>query len=354
MLADKLDQKKIDKKEIEFLKLFDLISFNLDKVNTEYIDDPIKLVIEEKIDKNYQEFVKELIKPLNCDLYEINLFNKFKFQFLSIEYLRLKGTLNTSPIAKSVTVFIDNIEDCRQNPTNKKIESIYKKYRKHLDHRFGDIDSWEYIEVLKKGQLLIDPLIRQLKKKVEKRNDSFIESIDYNFLESKFVFYYVLDYYRNDIQPIFQEVLKEMIIEIKSLHPDFLDKLDLNKIDKYKKMFQEQKDTLIPPSFSENIGMEQDDMLKVQAKVLEFFNLLSFDILFEDIKYAFVFKKYSEIGFASVLYDFFLITHRVHPAYEFYTKEEWWDEQDKIGNIPTNRKWKNHMLFRVKNIIPNF
>jgi len=354
VIADKLDQKKIDKKEIEILKLFDLISFNLDKVNTEYIDNPEKLLIEEKVDKKHQNTVNELIELLKSDLYEINLYNKFKFQILIIESFRLKRTLNGSPIAKSVTVFIENVEDCRQKPTNKKIESIYAKYRKHLVHRFGDIDSWEFIKVLKEAKLLVDPIINELRGKVDQSKGYFIESVLYNLLENKFVFYYILDYYRPTIQPIFQEVLKDMILEIKSLHPDFLDKLDLNKIDKYKKMFQEQKDSLIPPSFSENIGMEQGDMLKLQAKGLEFFSLLSFDILFEDIKDAFVFKKYSKIGFASVLYDFFLITHRVHPAYEFYTKEEWWDEQDKIGNIPTNRKWKNHMLFRVKNIIPNF
>lgn len=354
VIADKLDQKKINKKEIEFLKLFELISFNLDRVNTKYIDNPGKLLIEEKVDENYQEIVNELIDLLKNSLHEINLFNKFKFQILIIEYYRLKKTLNGLPIAKSVTVFLDNVEDCRSKPTNKKIESIYKKFRKHLDHKFGDIDSWEFIKILKEGKLFIDPLIKELRGKVDQREDYFIESVKYDLLESKFIFYYILDYYRPTIQPVFQEVLKDMIIEIKSLHPDFLDKLDLNKIDKYKKMFQEQKDSLIPTSISENIGVEQNDLLKIQAKELELFSLISFDILFEDIEDAFSFREYSRIGFASVLYDFFCVTHRIHPVYEFYTEKEWWDEQDKKGNIPTNRKWKNHKLLRVKNIIPNF
>ena len=354
MIADKQDQKKIDRKENEYQNLIDVMPINIDKVNLKYIDNPEKILIEEKVDENYQKSVEELIKLFKNDLPDITLLNKFKFNLLSIEYYRLKNIFEDSPVSKSVMMYIKDIENCRSKPSNKIIEGIYKKYRKHLDHKFGDMDSWEFIKILNKGELLIEPLIKKLRAKVEHNENYFIRSVDYNLLESKYVFYYVLDFYRYDIQPVFQDVFKELIIEINSLHPDSLDKMDLNKIDKYKKMFQEQKNTLVPLSITDKFGVQQNDMLKLQAKGLELFSLISFDILFNDIKDAFTFREYSRIGFASVLYDFFCITHRIHPVYEFYTEKEWWDEQDKKGNIPTNRKWKNYKLSRVKNIIPNF
>lgn len=354
VIADKQDQKKIDKKEIEYQKLIDLTPINIDKVNHKYINNPEKILIEEKVDKNHQKSVEELIKLLKNDLPEITLLNKLKFNLLSIEYYRFKRIFEDSPVSKPVMMYIKDIENCRSNPTNKKIEGIYVKYRKHLDHKFGDIDSWEFIKNLKEGKSLIEPLIKKFRAKVEHNENYFIRSVDYNLLESKYVFYYILDFYRYDIQPVFQEVFKELIIELNSLHHDSLDKLDLNKIDKYKKMFQEQKNALVPLSITDKLGVEQNDLLKLQAKELELFSLISFDILFEDIKDAFYFREYSRIGFASVLYDFFCVTHSIHPVYEFYTEKEWWDEQDKKGNIPTNRKWKNHKLLRVKNIIPNF
>ena len=354
MIADKQDQKKIDRKENEYQNLIDVMPINIDKVNLKYIDNPEKILIEEKVDENYQKSVEELIKLFKNDLPDITLLNRFKFNLLSIEYYRLKNIFEDSPVSKSVMMYIKDIENCRSKPSNKIIEGIYKKYRKHLDHKFGDMDSWEFIKILNKGELLIEPLIKKLRAKVEHNENYFIRSVDYNLLESKYVFYYVLDFYRYDIQPVFQDVFKELIIEINSLHPDSLDKMDLNKIDKYKKMFQEQKNTLVPLSITDKFGVQQNDMLKLQAKGLELFSLISFDILFNDIKDAFTFREYSRIGFASVLYDFFCITHRIHPVYEFYTEKEWWDEQDKKGNIPTNRKWKNYKLSRVKNIIPNF
>ena len=354
MIADKQDQKKIDKKETEYQNLIENIPVELDKVNLKYINNPEKILIEEKVDKNHQKSVEELIKLLKNDLPDLNLLNKLKFNLLIIEYHRLKNMLEVYPVSKPVMIYIKDIENCRSKPTDKTIEGIYKKYRKHLDHKFGDIDSWEFIKILNEGKSLIEPLIKKLRAKIEHNENYFIRSVDYNLLESKYVFYYVLDFFRVDIQPVFQEVFKELITEINFLQPESLDKLDLNKINKYKKMFQEQKNTLVPLSITDKFGVQHNDVLKLQAKGLELFSLISFDILFEDLKDAFTFRKYSRIGFASVLYDFFLITHRVHPVYEFYTKEEWWDEQDNIGNIPTNRKWKNHMLFRVKNIIPNF
>ena len=338
MIADKQDQKKIDRKENEYQNLIDVMPINIDKVNLKYIDNPEKILIEEKVDENYQKSVEELIKLFKNDLPDITLLNKFKFNLLSIEYYRLKNIFEDSPVSKSVMMYIKDIENCRSKPSNKIIEGIYKKYRKHLDHKFGDMDSWEFIKILNKGELLIEPLIKKLRAKVEHNENYFIRSVDYNLLESKYVFYYVLDFYRYDIQPVFQDVFKELIIEINSLHPDSLDKMDLNKIDKYKKMFQEQKNTLVPLSITDKFGVQQNDMLKLQAKGLELFSLISFDILFNDIKDAFTFREYSRIGFASVLYDFFCITHRIHPVYEFYTEKEWWDEQDKKGNIPTNRK----------------
>lgn len=354
MIADKQDQKRIDKKEAEYQKLIDVIPVNMDKVDLKYFNNPEKILIEEKVDVNHQKSVEELIKLLKNDLPDITLLNKFKFNLLSMEDYRFKKIFEYSPVSKSVLMFIKDIENCRSKPTNKKIEEIYKKYRKHLDHKFGNIDSWEFIKILNEGKSLIEPLIKKLRAKIEHNENYFIRSVDYNLLESKYVFYYILDYYRVDIQPVFQEVFKELITEINFLHPDSLDKLDLNKINKYKKMFQEQKNTLVPLSIADKFGVQQNDVLKLQAKGLELFSLISFDILFEDIKDAFIFREYSRIGFASVLYDFFCITHRIHPVYEFYTEKEWWDEQDKRGNIPTNRKWKNHKLSRVKKIIPNF
>jgi len=354
VIADKQDQKRIDKKEAEYQKLIDEIPVKTDKTDLNFLNNPKKNLIEEKVDKNQYNAVEDLLNPLKNDLPDITLLNKLKYSFLSIEHLRFKNIFKDSPAPKSVMMFIEDIKNCRSNPTNKKIEKIYEKYRKHLDHKFGNIDSWEFIKILNEGKSLIEPLINKLRAKIDHDENYFIRSVDYNLLESKYVFYYVLDYYRLDIQPVFKEVFKELITEINFLHPDSLDKLDLYKIDKYKKMFLEQKNALVPLSIADKIGVRQNDMLKLQAKVLELFSLISFDILFEDIKDAFTFREYSRIGFASILYDFFCITHRIHPVYEFYTKEEWWDEQDKTGNIPTNRKWKNHKLSRVQKIIPNY
>jgi hypothetical protein len=163
-----------------------------------------------------------------------------------------------------------------------------------------------------------------------------------------------MDYYRPEIQSMLQDTFKDLIIELNSLLPDSLNQLDLYKIEKYKKIFQEQKDELIPPSIAKKTGMEQNDILKLQAKAIHMFSLMSFDFIFQDIKDIFILRENNRIRLASVLYDIFLVTHRAHPVYEFYTEEEWWDEQDRKGNLPNNRKWKNHRLIRVRNIIPNF
>jgi hypothetical protein len=126
VIADKQDQKKIDRKENEYQNLIDVMPINIDKVNLKYIDNPEKILIEEKVDENYQKSVEELIKLFKNDLPDITLLNRFKFNLLSIEYYRLKNIFEDSPVSKSVMMYIKDIENCRSKPSNKIIEGIYK------------------------------------------------------------------------------------------------------------------------------------------------------------------------------------------------------------------------------------
>jgi len=354
VIADKLNQKKIDKKEIEVLKLFDLISFKKKGKNNNITDDLENYFLEKKIDKKNQKTTKETLNIFMKNHQGLNLLNLLKLKILEVEYYRLSNLLNGAQGSKSVMRFMNDVEHCKSNLTNKKIESIFQKYKKYLDRKYVDIDSFEAIHIYKEASRKIEPLIETLKQKVSDGDYDFIKSIDYSLLENKYTFYYILDHYMPIIQPFLNMFFKEMITESQFLHSDLLDKHELNKIDTYKKLFQKQKEKLIPKSFTDKFGINQDDILKVQPKIYELFSLLSPDILFEGIQDLFDLRKENKIGLASILYDFFLVTHRIHPVYEFYTEEEWWDEQDKKGNIPSNRKWKNHKLLRVKNIIPNF
>ena len=352
MIADRLNQKKIDKKENEFIELCNLTKS--DNINSKYINNPEKFLIEKHIHPEHQENISKLLNLSLTDLPEINLINKIKFQILILQYAYIKNVFSGSSYPKSVSKLIYCLKDCTLKPTNKKIEAIYKIIKKTLDDRFGDIDSFEFVKIIKKGGLLISPVINELRKKVDQKEYYFIESVNYNLLENKFILYYLLDYYKNDMQPVIQKTLNNMTLELNQLHPDSLKKLDIYKLDSYKQIFQERKNLYVPLSLTDTVGVNQDDLLELQAKGIELISLLSIDFIFNDIKSVFTFNEYSRIKLASVLYDFFLKTHQTHSVYKFYTEHKWWDEQDNKDNIPTNRKWKNHKLLRVKNIIPNF
>lgn len=355
MIAGRQNQKKIKKKEIEYLNLIDNTTINLENVNPIYVDNPEKNLLSDKVEEKHQKSVEEFLSIINKDMPNISLYNKFIFNFLKIEYFRIKNGFNVDQFSERDVLFINDIDNCISNPSNNNIEKIYHKYKIQIKLVFGDFESLDFFQKIKEGESKIKPLITNLKNEIKQNRYSFIKSVNFNKLENTFIFYYVLDNFRPIIQPILQKVIKEISYELEFLNPDSLNKLDLNKTDKYKKIFQEQKDLIIPKSVNENLGIEQDEVLKIQKKSLELFSLISFDFFFSNIIDVFTLNENNKIGLASILYNFFLVTHeKTHPVYEFYTEKEWWDEQDRKGNIPTNRKWKNHKLLRIKNIIPNF
>lgn len=311
--------------------------------------------IKEKLDQIDPEFkiIWELIesfKKLNLPIAKwVDLF------FLYMAYHLIENNVIYFYDEEFEFNFLDDIEDMELNICEKEIEKLIKKYSIIVHYLYKKEDVIGIYKTIDEIKPSLDKITVKLKKNIIDGNYPFVKEVKFTKLENILAFYSISKTFFNYISPKFTEAVEGEKNRVSYVTDKKLtENIKTLSFKPIKNFIQKEKNDIAPEEMILFFEMKQDDYLALINKSFDLLRNANMDLIFSFLNEVFELNKPNKKKIAEILYEYLLEVHANNFDIELLTEEEWYDDQDRSGNLPTKRSWNNYKLRQVELCIPYF